>query len=360
MKLSKNIIALLILLLFFMACTKTYKPRPKYKANVTDLKADVEIARFDLDFFSMDTADIAGGLEKLKAKHGDFVQTFLVDIVNDGRPLPLEQIAKVLLSIPEAAQLEDSIKKAFPDLKFAEKEIEQMMAYKIHFFGEKISPVKKIFTFNTLYKYGTTTHEDVLGLGLDFFLGENHVPYFSVEMLRPQYKRRTLTKEHMTAALASAIADNVVSNYSKAGGSKMIDMMLYEGKKFYVKACLMPETADSIIYNFSDYQIKYCEYGETALWEHLGKENLLFSSKKSDFQKYVSEGPFNPKLDLPGNSASWLGAQMVAQAAGRLRKEMKANNPNQSIREIDRKVMEIILKESNSQFFMQKYKPTKP
>jgi len=360
MKLSKNISALLILLLFFSACTKTYKPRPKYKANVSDIKADVEIARFDLDFFAMDTADIAAGLEKLKAKHGDFVETFLVDIVNDGRPLPLEQIAKVFLSIPEAIQLEDSIKKAYPDLKFAEREIEQMLAYKIHFFGEKLFPIKKVFTFHTLYKYGAFTYDDVAGLGLDFFLGENHVPYFSVETLRPQYKRRTLTKEHLTAALAAAIADNAVSSFSKAGGSKMIDLMLYEGKKFYVKACLLPETADSVIYNFSDFQIKYCEYGETALWEHLGKENLLFSSKKSDFQKYVSEGPFNPKLDLPGNSASWLGAQMVAQTAARMRKEMKVANPNQSIREIDRKVMEIILKETDSQFFMQKYKPTKP
>ena len=360
MKLLKNITIALFLLTILAGCTKTYKPRIKYKPHVTDLKANVDIIRFDLDLFSIDTANISVGLDKLKEKHGDFVKTFLVDIINDGRPQPLDYIANAFLSLPESAQIEDSIKKAYPDLKFAELEIEKMLAYKTHFFGEKLFPISKVYTFHTLYKYGAFTFDNIAGLGLDFFLGEEHVPYQSVENLRPQYKRRTLNKAHMTAALATAIADYAVGEWSKLLGGRMIDLMIFEGKKFYVKSCLLPETADSIIYSFTDYQIKYCEYGETALWEHLGKENLLFSSKKTEYQKYVSEGPFNPKLDLPGNSGSWLGAQMIAQAAGRMRKEMKVANPNLSIREIDRKVMEQILKENDSQFFMQKYKPTKP
>lgn len=359
MKFLKFITSGLFLILLFAACSDSYKPRVKYKADISDLKANVDLVRFDLDFFSIDSANVSSGLENLKKKHGDFVSFYLVNILNDNRPLPEELIAKTFLSLPETGFLEDSIKKAYPDLNFAKPEIEKMLTYKKHFFDEKY-PLKKVYTVHTIYKYGVLTFEDIAVLGLDFFLGEEHIPYLTVEPLRPQYKRRTLTKEHMISALAGAVANNIVSESCKSTGNKMIDQMLLEGKKFYVKSCLLPETPDSIIYNFSDYQLKYCEYGETALWEHLGKENLLFSSKKSDFQRYVNEGPFNPKLDLPGNSASWLGAQMVAQTAARLRKEMKVANPNQSIREIDRKVMEIILKETDSQFFMQKYKPTKP
>jgi hypothetical protein len=311
-----------------------------------------------LDFFSLDTANIDLGLEKLKEKHGEFVKFYLLNILNDNRPLPLDMIAKGFLSIPECYALEDSIRKVFPDLKFAKPEIEKMLTYKKHFFGDKF-PLKKIYTVHTFYKYGILTFDDQAVMGLDFFLGEDHVNYLTVEPLRPQYKRRTLNSMHMSSTLAASIAEYIVSESSKASGGKMIDQMLYEGKKFYVKACLMPETPDSIIYNFTDFQIKYCELGETALWEHLGKENLIFSSKKSDYQKYVTEGPFNPKIDLPGNSGSWLGAQIVAQAAARMRKEMKASNPNQSIREIDRKVMETVLKQNDSQFFLQRYKPTK-
>jgi hypothetical protein len=358
MKFSKIISSSFFLLLLFAGCTQSYKPRVKYKADISDLKANVDLVRFDLDFFSLDTANIDLGLEKLTEKHGEFVKFYLLNILNDNRPLPLDMIAKGFLSIPECYALEDSIRKVFPDLKFAKPEIEKMLTYKKHFFGDKF-PLKKIYTVHTFYKYGILTFDDQAVMGLDFFLGEDHVNYLTVEPLRPQYKRRTLTKNHLISSLAGALANNIVTEFCNKSGSKMIDQMIFEGKKFYVKSCLMPETPDSIIYNFSDYQLKYCEYGETALWEHLGKENLLFSSKKTDFQRYVNEGPFNPKLDLPGNSASWLGAQIVAQVAGRLRKEMKASNPNQSIREIDRKVMEIILKETESQYFIQKYKPLK-
>jgi hypothetical protein len=350
---------LLTLVIFLTSCGKTYKPRIKYKADVSDIKTDIDIIRFDLDFLSLDTTNISQGLEKLKEKHGDFVKTFLIELLNDGGPQPMEEVAKAFLSFPETKQLGDTIRKIFPDLKFAEKEIENILRYKIHFFGEKLLPINKVYTFHTLYKYGAFTYDNIAGLGLDFFLGESHVGYQAVESLRHQYKKRTLNKTHMSAAIAAAIAEFVVSESTKPGGSKMIDIMLYEGKKFFVKGCLMPEIPDSIIYNFSDYQIKYCELGETALWEHLGKENLIFSSKKTDYQKYVAEGPFNPQTDLPGNSGSWLGAQIIMQNANRMRRELKAADPKLSAREIDRKVMQAILKETDSQFFIQKYKPTK-
>ena len=362
MKASKIALFLLIFLtanIFFSACGKKYKPRVKYKPEVSDIKIDIEVLRFDLDLLSLDTANISEGIEKLKEKYGDFVKTFFVDILNDGRPQPLEQIAIAFLSIPETRQLGDSIKKTYPDLKFFEQEIEEILKYKVHYFSEKVFPIQKVYAFHTLFKYGAITYEGIAGIGLDFFLGENYGGYMSVENLRPQYKRRTLTKGHMSTAIAAAIAEFAVSENSKLGGSRMIDQMIYEGKKFYVKSCLLPNTADSIIYNFSDFQVKYCELGETALWEHLGKENLLFSSKKNDYQKYTMEGPFNPKIDLPGNSGSWLGAQIVIQNAARMRKEIRATNPNMPARDIDRRVMEQILKENDSQKFIQKYKPTK-
>ena len=126
MKASKIALFLLIFLtanIFFSACGKKYKPRVKYKPEVSDIKIDIEVLRLDLDLLSLDTANISEGIEKLKEKYGDFVKTFFVDILNDGRPQPLEQIAIAFLSIPETRQLGDSIKKTYPDLKFFEHSI---------------------------------------------------------------------------------------------------------------------------------------------------------------------------------------------------------------------------------------------
>ena len=121
----------------------------------------------------------------------------------------------------------------------------------------------------------------------------------------------------------------------------------------------MPTASDSIIYNISNYQVMYCQKGEAALWKHLGKENLLYSSDLNKFRKYVELGPFNPEYELPGNSASWLGAQIVMQNAARMRKELRAANPNLSIRDIDQKVMRQVLSETDAQKFIQTYRPSK-
>lgn len=362
MKASKIVLFSIISLFvagFFLSCGNNgSKARIKYNPEVSDLKADIKILRFEQDLLSIDTANISEGLEKLKEKYGDFVKNFLVDVLNDGKALPIEDIARAFLSIPETRQLADSIRKAYPDMSFAEQGIAELLRYKQHYFGDKVMPIKKVYTVHTLYKYGAFTYDDIACLGLDFFLGENHIGYMAVESLSPFYKRRTLTKEHVVAALAAAMAEDIVNENSSVGGNRMIDIMIQEGKKFFVKASLLPTSPDSVIYNFSNFQVLYCQNGEVALWQHLGKENLLFSSKKNDFQKYTFEGPFNPQTDLPGNSGSWLGAQIVMQNADKMRKELKALNPTMSAREIDRKVMQQILQENDSQKFLKRYKPT--
>jgi len=362
MKTSKIVLFSIISLFvasFFLSCgNKGPKVRIKYTPEVSDLKADIKILRFEQDLLAIDTANISEDLEKLKEKYGDFVKNFLVDVLNDGKALPIADIARTFLSIPETRQLADSIRKAYPDMQFAKQDIENLLRYKQHYFGEKEMPIKKVYTVHTLYKYGAFTYDDIACLGLDFFLGENHIGYMAVENLNPMYKRRTLSKEHLVATLGAAMAENIVNENSKQGGNRMIDFMIQEGKKFFVKACLLPTSPDSIIYNFSNFQVLYCQNGEVSLWSHLGKENLLFSSKKNDFQKYTFEGPFNPQANLPGNSGSWLGTQIIMQYADKMRKELKALQPAMSAREIDRKVMQQVLQENDSQKFIKKYKPT--
>jgi hypothetical protein len=350
---------LVFLITSLFSCSNSQKSRIKYKPDVSDIKTEVEILRFDKDLAALDSSNIEQGLEKLQEKYGVFLKTYFVELLNDGRPLEMVEIAKGFLSIPETKQLFDSIQKTYPDLSFLEKDISEMQKYKIHYFGKAFFNFNKVYTFHSLYKYGAFALDNYAGIGLDFFLGENHIGYMAVETLRPQYRRRTLTKEHITAALAAAMADDIVNQSNKISGSHLLDAMIIEGKKFFVKASLMPLAADSVIYNFSNYQVEYCNKSEAGLWEHLGKENLLYSSKRSDFLKYITEGPFNPQINLPGNSASWLGAQIIFQNAARMRQEIKKANPGLSAREIDRRVMKAILEESEVQKFIQKYKPKK-
>ena len=365
MRLTKIILIFICLAtgtLFFTACNysgNSSKARPKYIPDLGEIKADIELIRFESALAEIDTTNISQAIDKLKEKYGDFAKTYVELIICEGNKTDLELRFKNFIAIPEVRQLIDSVELTFPDLKMTELAIEEMMAYKMYWFGNKVYPFDKVYTFVSLYKQGAFAFDDYAGLGLDFFLGENHIAYGGIEALRHQYLRRRLNKDHLVSTLVDYIVENFISDNIEMAGNKMVDFMLYEGKKFYVKASLMPTAADSVIYNFSNFQVQYCQRGEAALWEHLGKESLLYSSDLSKFRKYVEMGPFNPEYELPGNSASWLGAQIVMQNADRIRKELKSANPDKSVRDIDQMVMKQVLQETDAQKFIQKYRPMK-
>lgn len=355
MKLTPFVFILLFYVLL-TGCGDTAKPRFRYKPLEKVNPYPVEWVRFEKELKQIDSTVTADKLAALCNKYGDFCRLYFVEILNDGRPMPMAEIARGFLSIPESAFLTDSILRVYSTLDKEKKELSQMLGYASYFLGEQEIQLKKIYTYQSLYKFGAFVLDSIAGIGLDFFMGEDHMPYTMIENLRHQYKRRTLSSAYISSALAAAIAQDAVDKRRENAGSTLLDQMIYEGKKMYLKAMFLPETPDSIVYGFTHYQLQYCEKGEVALWEHLGKSNLLYSSKKSDFQKYITEGPFNPSLDLPGNSGTWLGAQIIMQYADRLRMELSGR---ENKKETDRKIVQRILEEQDPLIFIQKYKPRK-
>jgi hypothetical protein len=344
--------------IFLSSCWSGGGEIPKYQPDVSDLKASVEIIRFEKELSEIDTTNISQALDLLKEKHGEFANLYLKQILSGGRPVDLGQNLKGFLAMEESQFILDTIQQIYADMSGLKEEIENALVYYQHYFDEK-QAFDKVYTFFSFYNYGVFSLDDFAGIGLDFFLGEDHIGYMANEVLRHQYIRRTLTKEHIVPKLTYALCDQIVNERSSKKSNTMLDEMIFNGKKYYLATALQPNTPDSLIYGFSAYQIEFCKRGEVALWEHLGKEQLLYSSEFNKYRKYVTEGPFRPDMDLPGNSGSWLGAQIVTQYAARLRKELKVSNPNLSPRAIDQQIVQNILKENEPSKFLQRYKPRK-
>ena len=69
------------------------------------------------------------------------------------------------------------------------------------------------------------------------------------------------------------------------------------------------------------------------------------------------EGPFRPENDLPGNSGSWLGTQIIMQYARRRRAQLKLEQSQSSAQEIDKQLLQEVLKQNDAQAFLKQYKP---
>jgi hypothetical protein len=341
----------------FSSCESTVVER-QYIPNTEGINASMELLRFDRAFFDVDTSQILASLEQLQTRYPDFTEGYLRTFLNASLSPVGAQRAKGFLTHPDTRYTYDTIQQVFDSLPEVEAQLRDLSTYYSYYFPEQ-PPLDKAYTYLSDYHGDrfALLEAGFVGLPLDMALGEGYPPYTFLKI--PLYDQRTCTREHLVPKAADAVAQNLMMRYGEAGGSHLIDQMLYNGKVFYLSDILLPEVADSLKFGFSSFQMAYMRKGELKLYEYLSNEELMYESETKRISKYVTKGPFKPQLDLPGNSGSWLGFKMVRSYVAHWRRELKKTQPKATARAIDLQVLQQTLKESDPQQFLRFYKPPK-
>jgi uncharacterized protein YjaZ len=89
--------------------------------------------------------------------------------------------------------------------------------------------------------------------------------------------------------------------------------MIHYGKLKYFEKCMLPETANEIIFGFTPGQMKFCINNESQMWQYLIENDLLFSSDQLTIRKLTGEAPFTSYFtgESPGRAAIWMGFRIV-------------------------------------------------
>lgn len=351
---------------FFLSCFLCFglfscdvtRTEVDYIPDVKGLEQEMSLIRFEQDFFSLDTTNLYASLQNLKEKYPEFTQGFLSTVIGARDSASENRIVKGYLNYPDALFTYDTVQQVFQDLSTVQTQLNELATY-YHYYFPDAKPLSKAFTYLSEYHGDRLVilEDGLVGLPLDMALGEGYSPYIYLKI--PSYDQRTCNKEHLVAKAADAVAQTIISEHAQAGGNHLIDQMLYNGKIFYLTDLLLPTVADSLKFGFSSFQMEFCKEGELTLYVHISEEELMYASETKLISKYITKGPFKPQLDLPGNSGSWLGYRMVRAFANHQRTALSKTNPNLSKREIDQKVLDIVLKENDPQKFLQLYKPPK-
>jgi len=330
---------------------------PQYIPDVQGLEQEVQIIRFEQALFNLDTNNMAQSLESLYQKYPKFTPGFMQTVFRVNDRQVAQRAVKGYLNYPPAQHTYDTIQQLFGDLSPIQPQLNQLATYFAYYNYNDQTPITKAYTHLCEYSYDRAVGDGFIPLPLDMAIGQGYPPYTQAQI--PMYQQRTLNLQHLVPKAAYAIAEDWITNAAEMKGNYMIDFMLLEGKKYYLTDILMPKTADSLKFGFSAFQMKYCQRGELELYEHLSDNEMLYSNNRRDFSKFITPGPFNPAISLPGNSGSWLGYRIVESFAKKQREVLQQSQPNLSAREIDQKVLQIVLKENDPQKYLQLYKPKK-
>jgi hypothetical protein len=279
--------------------------------DVSDIKLEVKVQRFDKDLFAIDTNNLAAGVATLVEKYPLMMEIY-PERIQSGNPdeNTLEKVIGGFVKHPQVRRLYDTCQVVYNDMSDIDKAFTQSFKYFKYYFPKQNIP--QVTTCITEYTNGVFNYGDsLLVVGLDFFLGENHTGYYGLGI--PRYILRGLNKQHLVARAMEAYINGIAPDYNQQG-KRLIDVMIDNGKKLYVLDKLMPYTADSVKLAYTQKQVEWCEKNEADVWAFLLSENLLYSVKSAEWAKLVNPSPTGtPKMptDSPGRAGNWLGMKIV-------------------------------------------------
>jgi hypothetical protein len=277
--------------------------------DVSHIKAEVQLQRFDRDLFALDTANLEPGMQQMAQKYPELFPLFTVQIIHD-QTNPKETPAQALkgfLTAPQIRHLLDTVQRVYANSDKLENALTQMLRYYKYYFPQK--PVPKVAAIVSEFAVDAFTLGDSLcGIGLDMFLGPDY-PGYNPEIF-PDYIRRQFQSDYIPVRLAKALAQNIAGEPS---GNRLLDFMIANGKILYIADCLLPETPDSLKMGYTRDQIEGCEANEKLVWARLLEQKLLYSSDFNDWKKLVTPSPNAPIVfqEAPGEVGNWIGWQIV-------------------------------------------------
>ena len=281
----------------------------KILPDIAKIEVPTHIMRFEMGMFSenltFDTAD----LTRLQKDFPEFSKIYFEEI------LPANDLGYVegFIKNENIQKLFKKTQEIYPDLISFEEECITSLKYLKFYFPE--IEVPHITTYISEYQIGSFIYGDNnLAVGLDFFLGSDY-PYADLNPGNSsfsEYLTRSFNKDHLVMKTMAPLVEDIVGIPE---GQRLLDLMIFEGKKLLLKDKILPQVSDTIIMEVSKDQWEWLNSNEFNIWAYFLEEQLIFSSDWRKIRKYVEYSPHSPgmPLEAPGRTACFLGWKILEQ-----------------------------------------------
>ncbi len=314
----KNWILILSLAVFLWSCTGTGAP------DVSNIKVNIKLERFDRDFFNIDTNNIRTSLQNLQKQYPAFLPGFIENILG----LPLDSVMNNSSRASDAVRqfvrdyrpVKDSCEKMFGDFSIEEKEISHALKYVKYYFPRYRLPEKLITFIGPMDAFFSTSFgiqgdiiaPQALGVGLQLHLGRDFSFYTSPagRDLYPEYISYNFDQKHIAVNAMKNIVDDM---YPGNRGGSLVEMMVTSGRKYYLLKKFLPGTGEDVLLGYTDEQLKSSQKNESVIWDFFLNNDLLNNSDPNIIKNYVGPNPKTQEFGegSPGDLGSFAGLQIV-------------------------------------------------
>ncbi len=291
------------IVLSLTACKKD-----KLDVDISNIKTDIEIVRFDKILFNQEVSEAMQQIELFTGTDAYFVTLFSNNIIRIGLPEHPEykNYLQQFLNDSINNDVADTVFNRFDELDALEKELENAFAHYQYYYPNQQTP--NVYTFVSRFNQPIIITDGILGIGLDQYLGSNCKFYEYLGI--PAYKRKNMFDKKIVPDVMMAIAMN---NFPEPFNNNLLDQMIYHGKLLYFTEAMCRNSAETTIIGFTNSQLEWCKTNEQPIWSYLIENKSLYSRERMVIQRFIGPAPYTNVFgqDSPGRAATWIGWQIV-------------------------------------------------
>lgn len=278
--------------------------------DVSQVAVNLQVIRFEKDFFAVDTLHIDRSIQALHQKYPGFTLDFLYNILGSSRDSADRDVRLFIRSYKSLYDSSLLIMKDFPAVVAAVKKGLQFVHY---YFPAYHLPAKLITFIGPINSFGNVITPDALAVGLQLYMGKNYSLYLTDmgQQLYPGFVSRRFEPAYIPVNCMRNIVDDMYPD--KSQGRPLIEQIVESGKRMYLLDQILPELADTLKTGYTADQLKGCYANEKNIWSFFVQNELLFKTDPNLTRDYLNDAPNTPELgdNSPGNIGLFIGWRIV-------------------------------------------------
>ncbi len=311
---ARNVYRILRLIRLFLLASLFFSCKNNNTPDVSKIIVDLQVQRFEKDFFSIDTNKILNEIQRLEIKYPVFIKDFTQQILGFDNTIPPDSLTKYIhLFIRDYRFVKDSADKLFGNFEPQVQEIKKGLQFVKHYFPEYKTPNKIITFIGPFDGYSDVLTADAFAVGLQLHMGTNFSFYKSniSHDIFPEYISKKFTPEYISVNCIKNIIDDMYPD--KSIGKALIEQMVEKGKRLYLLDKFLPEAPEYLKIGYTETQLKDSYTNEAMIWDFFLNNDLLNNGDQNIVKNYIGESPKTQELGdaSPGNIGAFSGLQIV-------------------------------------------------
>jgi gliding motility-associated lipoprotein GldB len=282
--------ALILCCMLLVSCTK----KEKLSVDVSDIEATVTIKRFDQAFYTSSAV-------KLAALKNDYPYLFPTQTP--------DSIWVAKMQDQDEQALFAETQKVYQTFEDESAQLSTLFKHIKYYYSTFKEPTVITVLSNVAYESSVVYADSLLFISLDVFLGDDSVIYQDF----PDYIKRNFTKDHLSVAVAEALAEREIP---RPATRTFISRIIQRGKLLYMMDAFLPKVNDAYKIGYTTAQIEWAHLNDIDIWKYFIENEYLFSTDQELSSRFIENAPFSKFFlandnESPGRIGEWFGWQIV-------------------------------------------------